>query len=161
MWSFPATVQDQGLVIDQPSEVPMLIFASRRGQGRGKKAQLELLCLDKETGRSVYRRDSLPDSGVIRAHAEHGAHPSVTIKMSDAEIRLSLVDKPRPPEPPAQHNVETGEKQSGGMWELGRRVSDAIQNALKNPGQDLPRSDAQLENSLPARGGLRVGPRPE
>ncbi len=137
LWPVPATVKNQGIALDQPVASPLLVFASRvmRQDTNGNQTNLKVLCLEKVSGRSVYRNPSRPDTlrGEFRIQIERGHRPSVAIRTSAQEIRLELTETPRPPEPPAQHLAETRLGTSGGLWELGRKVGREIVDAFDNP----------------------------
>jgi hypothetical protein len=95
------------------------------------------LCLDKQTGQTVFRDDELPDTagGHFRIFAERGEQPTISIEMSTRTARLMLTDEPRPPGPPANDDVEAARRSLGrGLWEVGRRMGDVLQEALQNPG---------------------------
>ena len=136
LWPVPATVKNQGIALDQPVASPLLVFASRvmRQDSSGNQTNLKVLCLEKVSGRSVYRNALRPDtmSGEFRIQIERGHRPSVAIRTSAQEIRLELTETPSPPEPPAQHLAETGLDKPGGLWELGRKVGREIADAFDN-----------------------------
>jgi outer membrane protein assembly factor BamB len=60
LWQVPATVLHHCLASDQPSALPILIFArqieTRRG---GERPRLSVLCLDKRTGAAVHVDDTI------------------------------------------------------------------------------------------------------
>lgn len=140
LWPGPATVRQRGITLSQPENIPLLVLVDReerRDASAGGSSHLRLLCLDKRTGQSVFRDDDLPDTagGHFRILAERGAAPTVTIEMSTRTVRLSLSDRPRPPEPPANDAVEAARKSLGrGLWDVGRKMGDVIQEAWQNPG---------------------------
>lgn len=163
IWPVPATVRNQGLLLDQPADSPILTFVCRQvgrdsvghngiGHNRGKaKDALRMLCLDKASGRSVYRSDKrkkTPDGQVriLVEHGlvEHGAQPSVSIRTLAEEIRLSLTDEPISPEPPAQFVVEDHKEPSSSLMELGHKVGKELLDALgeSNPFKREPMDEA-------------------
>jgi outer membrane protein assembly factor BamB/tetratricopeptide (TPR) repeat protein len=140
LWPGPAYVRHRGIALIQPSSIPLLVFVDReekRDATAGSSAHLRLLCLDKQTGQTVFRDDELPDTagGHFRIFAERGEQPTISIEMSTRTARLMLTDEPRPPGPPANDDVEAARRSLGrGLWEVGRRMGDVLQEALQNPG---------------------------
>jgi outer membrane protein assembly factor BamB len=61
MWAEPFSVKQQGLVLTQPSEMPLLFFLSHRHTANnvGHETRTSVLCLDKRNGQMVYRNDSI------------------------------------------------------------------------------------------------------
>lgn len=140
LWPGPAFVRHRGIALAQPSSIPLLVFVDReekRDATAGSSSHLRLLCLDKRTGETVFRDDELPDTagGHFRIFAERGEQPTISIEMSNRTVRLMLTDEPRPPAPPANDDVEAARKSLGrGLWDVGRRMGDVLQDALQNPG---------------------------
>jgi hypothetical protein len=67
--------------------------------------------------------------------------------MSSRTLRFDFSDRPRPPEPPANDLVEAPKKSGGGgLWDVGRRMTDLIQGAIHNPAG----SGGQEDGSQPA-----------
>jgi outer membrane protein assembly factor BamB len=137
-WSGPATIDQRGIALSQPTDSPILVFVDRlvKRDAGGANATLRLLCLDKQTGATVYRNDDLADTpgGQFRIRASHEEPAAVTIEMSTKTIRLRLTDEPRPPEPPANDSVEAPRKSLGrGLWGVGRRMGSVIQGVIKDP----------------------------
>lgn len=135
-WPAPAAVEERGLVLAGPHDLPFVVFADREAR-RETAMKLRLLCLDKRTGQSVYRNDDLLDvtDGKFRirkianpADAAAGRDRVVTIETSAQNIRLTLTDQPRPPEPPARDELaadrEIGERGIRGAL---LRATDALQ----------------------------------
>jgi RimJ/RimL family protein N-acetyltransferase len=74
----------------QPEDIPFLVFADRQMSGEGAgggKWNMRLLCLDKQTGETVYRNDKLPDAAVTRflGWRTHTA-------LSDTQVFLACCD---------------------------------------------------------------------
>jgi hypothetical protein len=140
LWPGPAIVEHRGISLSQPVNIPLLVFVDReerRDATSGGRSHLRLLCVDKRTGQSVFRDDDLPDTsgGHFRVSAEWGVQPNVSVEMSTRTVRLSLTEEPRPPAPPANDLVEQDRKSLGrSLWEVGQKMGDALQEALRNPG---------------------------
>jgi outer membrane protein assembly factor BamB len=119
MWPTAALVRNRGIVLSQPQDLPMLVFADHmvtRDPSTGGRMQLRLLCLDKRSGETLYRNDKLPETTAsrFRIRAQHGADPRVTIETGSSRIELAVTDEPRPPQPPANDELES-------VREVGRR----------------------------------------
>ncbi len=139
IWPGPAVVEQRGLALTQPADIPFLIFvdqlAKRDANDNGTK--LRFICLDKATGATVYRNDELPatSGGQFRVRATRDQSPSVDVEMSAKTIRLKFSERPRSPEPPANDLVEAPRKSLGrGLWGVGRRMGSVIQDVIQNPG---------------------------
>jgi hypothetical protein len=155
MWPGPAVVQRRGIMLVQPTDIPLLVFVDRqlKRDAGGGGSQLRLLCLDKQTGATVYRNDALPDTagGHFRVRAAHGEPRSVGVEMSARTVRLAFSERPRAPEPPANDLVEAPRKSLGrGLWGVGQRMGDVIQGAIRNPAGTawpLPAAEAERDNA--------------
>jgi hypothetical protein len=139
LWPGPATINHRGLVT-QPVGIPLMIFLDRlttSDGARGAKRRLRLLCLDKQTGKTVYRNDDLPDTPVtrLRIRGESKGTPHVTIETNAGTIRLVLTDRPQPPRPPANDELEASrEITERGLVGLGQRMGAALRGTiLQNP----------------------------
>jgi outer membrane protein assembly factor BamB len=140
LWPGPATIQNRGYVEQQPDGIPFLIFMDRYTTSdgiRGAKRRLRLLCLDKRTGATVYRNDELPDMPVmrLRIHGDRGESPQVTVETNAGTIRLALSDRPRPPRPPANDELEASRQDKDrGLMGVGQRMGAALRGTiLQNP----------------------------
>jgi hypothetical protein len=138
MWPGPAVVEQRGIALTQPSDIPLLIFVDRllKRDSGGGGTKLRLLCLDKQTGQTIYRNDELPDTpgSLFRIRAAREETPTVSIEMSNRTVRLSFTDQPRSPEPPANDLVEAPRKSSGGgLLGVGRQVGNMIQSVIQDP----------------------------
>jgi outer membrane protein assembly factor BamB len=163
LWPGPAIVRNRGIVLSQPADVPLLVFIDRqslRDAAAGGGSQLRVLCLDKGTGETVYRNDRLPDSNVtrFRIDATTEPRPQVALDLGTAKIQLTLTDRPRPPQPPANDDLE-GVKEVGerGLRGLGAQLGGALRGVLEKstpnePTQRKP-TDAKRADAAPAKNG--------
>ena len=145
LWPGPAIIRNRGVVLSQPEDVPFLVFADRqtiRDATSGGGTQLRLLCLDKQTGQTVYRNEALPDTSPtrFRVRGETDSRPSVAVEMSAGKIQLTMTDRPRPPQPPANDDLEAPRE----IVERGLRGSasgsgSALRGALEKPAADSQR----------------------
>jgi hypothetical protein len=110
-WARPASVLRQALVLNQPADLPFVLFAGAllsRTRGEGHDATTALL-LDKATGRTLFASDELPQSSVASCTAEVtdlGQH-EVTVEIAGRSLVVQLTEGRRPPEPPAMAEVES------------------------------------------------------
>jgi hypothetical protein len=144
VWPAPAVVRNRGVVLSQPREIPLLVFADRkmvRDPATGGGWQLRVLCIDQRTGQTVYRNDQLPDTSIVnfRIRGEPGAGTdaaAVAVELNAGKIQLTMTDRPRPPQPPANDDLETRrEDGERGLRGIGKRMSGVLQGALENPAE--------------------------
>jgi hypothetical protein len=151
VWPSPAVVRNRGIILGQPRDIPLLIFADKksvRDPATGGGAQLRVLCIDQNTGQTVYRNDRLPDTSIVRfrirgepagqnsAATGTGSAATVSVEMNAGKIQLAMTDRPRPPRPPANDDLETQrESDERGLRGIGKRMSGALQSALENPAE--------------------------
>jgi len=141
-------------MLAQPPDVPFLIFADRQQAHNTNEttAQLRVLCIDKRTGETVYRNDRLPDSAIprFRIEAEREPRPHVTLEMGTAKLLLTMTDRPRPPQPPANDDLEaTREIVERGINGIGVRLGTALRGALENGTRDTPTEQAEKQTKPP------------
>jgi hypothetical protein len=109
----------------------------------GGGSQLRVLCLDKRTGETVFSNDTLADTSItrFRIRGEREGETSVSIDMSANRILLTLTDEPRPAGAPANDDeaATTEEPKDTGLGGIGRRITGAIQGALKKAAE--PKDD--------------------
>jgi hypothetical protein len=97
LWPAPAIVEHYGLVTNQPSQLPLLVFVvqtnQRRGPGR-REPTTSVLCIDKETGRVVFEKEGLPQT--IFGNLQLSGDPernTVTLALPPKVIELTLTDE--------------------------------------------------------------------
>jgi hypothetical protein len=154
MWPVPAVIEQRGIAIVQPDDLPVLVFVDRvrKRNAGGANNKLRLLCIDRETGATIYRNDELTDtSGTnFRIQLARGEPPTVNIEMSAKTIRLKLTDEPRSPEPPASDLVEAPRKTLGrGLWGVGLKI---IQDGIRTTRGTNEPDDASEEPADAAEG---------
>jgi hypothetical protein len=141
VWPAPAVVRNRGVVLSPPPDIPLLVFADRkmvRDPATGGGAQLRVLCIDQRTGQTVYRNDKLPDTSIVRfrIRGERDAGEVVAVEMNAGKIQLTMTDRPRPPHPPANDDLETPrDSEERGLRGIGKRMSGVLQGALENPAE--------------------------
>jgi hypothetical protein len=138
LWPGPALVRNRSIALGQPQDLPVLVFVDRkatRDSNTGGGSQIRILVLDKRTGQTVYRNEGLPDTAAsrFRIRAERENPATIKVEMSAAEVLLTMTDAPRPPQPPANDELEAPRSGSErGLWGVAGRMSDAFQNALES-----------------------------
>jgi outer membrane protein assembly factor BamB len=128
-WARPASVLRQALVLNQPAELPFVMFAgtlvsSTRGEGEGRNST-SLLLIDKATGRTLYSSDELPQIGVgyLTAELTDADKREVTIDMAGRPLVVQFTNARRPPQPPAMAEVESAtSKSSEGIYGIFRSL---------------------------------------
>jgi hypothetical protein len=177
LWPGPATVRNRGIILQQPPDIPLLVFADRqmtRDAMSGGGSQLRLLCLDRRTGETAYRNDALPDTSIarFRIRGETDSRPAVAVEMNAGKIQLTMTDRPRPPQPPANDDLEASrEIAERGLIGLGKRFGTAFSNALDRPAPLPPIQPRAVQGQQPQRlpqpaikalpqGALRPAPKP-
>jgi outer membrane protein assembly factor BamB len=100
-WLMPAEVQDQGLLLHQPRDLPVLAFV-RQVDDRAGRREAEILCLDRQSGRTAARVsiDRTSASGVtVTADSQRRI---VRFAFAAQTVLLHFTSLPQPPEAPAQ-----------------------------------------------------------
>jgi hypothetical protein len=124
VWQVPAVIDQYGLPLHQPVDVPVLTFLRHVNQAAaapGQRTSLRgsVLCLDKRDGRILLRKDDIATqihSFEIVADTDRQV---VQVSLPGKLFTLKFTDEPAPPEPPAQ----TGAPQrAGGLAEAGRSL---------------------------------------
>ncbi|MHB9044834.1 MAG: outer membrane protein assembly factor BamB family protein [Pirellulales bacterium] len=143
LWS--VAVRNQGLMLNQPSELPVLVFMSQVYQSNGSplgqsytRISTSVLVLDKRNGR-VVRRDQLPTSN---GNFELVADPSkktVELRMSSSALVMTFTNKPLPPAA-AQETAKPTEKTTPA-----RALLKALENALPIPAGSMFAPSAEEE----------------
>ncbi len=144
LWPGPAVVRNRAIALSQPADIPWLVFAERttiRDAATGRSSQVRVLCIDKQTGQTVYRNDQLPDSVSphFRIRSERHTEPVVALEMKMGKIRLTPTDGPRLPQPPANDDLEAPPQETTedeGLRGIGRRMSDVLRGRLQKMSDD-------------------------
>nr|MBA3483628.1 PQQ-binding-like beta-propeller repeat protein [Pirellulales bacterium] len=115
-WNRPAEVVQQGLLLNQPADLPFIAFAGNltRSDGGGSRSQTTLLVLDKATGRTLYQSDELPQTGgghCVPRIVDAASHKAA-VEMAGQTILLQFTSDRRPPEPPAMAEVESSARKA-------------------------------------------------
>jgi hypothetical protein len=115
-WNRPAEVVQQGLLLNQPADLPFIALAGilNRSDGGGSRSLTTMLVLDKGTGRTLYQNDELPQTGgghCVPRVVDAASH-TAAVEMAGQTILLQFTSDRRPPEPPAMAEVESSARKS-------------------------------------------------
>jgi outer membrane protein assembly factor BamB len=125
LWSRPADVAHQSLMISQPLDAPVITFVGnhRRQDANGTHQLMNLLLLEKASGRVLFADDSLPYSANYFVISTFDESNEVLVEMANRLVKLKFTDAPRPPEPPA-HASSGDESTDGpsGLYKILKRL---------------------------------------
>ncbi len=104
LWDKPYLIENQGMLLKQPVELPILVFLCQNNENaRPGRKQGNLLCLDKRTGRVVHEETfnvTVNDTlGGMRVTGD-AAKRTVTVATVGKTVELEFTDAPAAPEPP-------------------------------------------------------------
>jgi outer membrane protein assembly factor BamB len=113
LWSRPAEVRDQALMLTQPVDAPVITFAGSRTMQNvnGSTNAVSLLLLEKSSGRVLVSEDNLTQAPHYFAVSCNPDTAEVLVELVNRIVRLKFTDTPRPPEPPATYEASPGEKE--------------------------------------------------
>jgi hypothetical protein len=97
-WNTPAAIEHYGLLMEQPTQSPLLVFMRKGGRNAQQSA---LLVLDKRDGRIVFQKEDIP---VAANFSEVIARPDTNkllVTMGARNFEFTMTDEPVPPAPPA------------------------------------------------------------
>jgi len=103
-WSNPASVEEHGLLLSQPSELPVLMFMRNivDPESGTPNQRGSVLCIDKQTGRLVYEDDNLPQQLMNLDVVANADDKSVSMNFPQQSVVLKFTEQPAAPEPPYQ-----------------------------------------------------------
>ena len=117
-WNRPAEVERDAYPLNQPIDMPFILFAGMVSQTNGgAPPKATMLLLDKATGRTLLRKDEVQgnNGGQCIVRISDAAKHQAAIEMAGRTILLQFTDERRPPEPPSLAEVEREEKSGGGL----------------------------------------------
>jgi tetratricopeptide (TPR) repeat protein len=104
-WPTPAVIERHGLLLPQPSALPVLVFVRHvinPTAGGRNRTKTSLLCLDKRTGRAVFQKDDFAfGTGFFHLEGDRAAN-IVAVRLPSLAVKLHYTETPIPPEPPLQ-----------------------------------------------------------
>jgi hypothetical protein len=130
-WPAAVTIQNQNLLLNQPPRLPVLPLAcqvyDQRPNAPGRY-QVKVLCVDKRTGRTIYRKDFDNPTGVFGL-VGNPENKTVTLNLQRNTVTLTFTDKPLPPAAAADEKRSGPEKAANGpsaLWKSIRRAFEQI-----------------------------------
>src|SRR5690606_15305393 len=113
IWPHPVKITNHGLVLSQPSELPVLVFLRSVYQANNGAHQplASVLAIDKRTGRTAYKDDNIPLTIHNVEFSGDLADKTVSILLPVRTITLTFTDEEWPAEEsaPAKNTPEGGE----------------------------------------------------
>ncbi|MBM4005041.1 MAG: hypothetical protein FJ295_17430 [Planctomycetes bacterium] len=98
-WQVPAMIEQHALTLDQPADLPVLVFFQVT---RAPTQQTSLICIDKRDGRLLAQWPELPGQLPSLEIEGDPATQMVTIWTPLKAFKVHFTDEPVAPEPPAQ-----------------------------------------------------------
>jgi hypothetical protein len=162
LWPYPATLEQWGLPLTQPMDLPVLVFARRvTEKTKGNRTRLSFLFMDKRTGQLVVDPEPLD----IREYHfqlegdEENKRVTVLFRKRDTNLSLQFTDTPKSStgtavssEGPVQLPGEQPVKKGGIKAVIGavlEAVGKAALAAQAATGEGAVPADAPRENVKP------------
>ncbi len=146
-WPAPAVISQQGLLLSQPVDLPVLVFVRQihRASVSARDPRTSVLCIDKRTGRVVYENDQLPGASLSSFDVGgDAAEHVVTLAMGAKIITLTFEDD-APNEAKPEEAGQPGDAKSDGA-KPGAPKNDAAgddANQKRGDKPDEPREPAK------------------
>ena len=144
LWSTP--VIGQAVLLDQPSDLPILVFAAHRYRrvGNHGDTRYAVTCLDKRNGRLIFEKEepgSISDFVVTGSYAENQVH----LNLMRYQVTMQLTDKP--------------------ITDEDKKPADAKEDAKDTPKESAPKQEPKKEENakprLPEGGNVIPAPKIE
>jgi outer membrane protein assembly factor BamB len=125
-WAVPGSIEEHGLLLSQPSELPVLLFIRTvsESDGGNLSARGSILCLDKLTGRMVFEDDNLQQIATFDVTTNFD-EKMITVNLLQQNVTLKFTGNPIPPEPPYQAGL------SGPQWDIKSTLRGAFEKATE------------------------------
>ena len=109
-WAGPARISQLGMPLDQPSEVPLLLFLrnvnrsslNRNGSRTSSRTRTAVLCIDRRDGRVLFAKDDIATLASAYKLTAHPEKQTVYLQLPNVTFEMKFTDEPIPPAPPAQ-----------------------------------------------------------
>jgi len=143
-WPKPLELQQQNILFNQPSGVPVLIFATQlfERRGQGGTFHVHLLAIDKQTGRKILEEKFPYTTNIFQITGDPEKH-TVDILLQRDKITLTFTDEPWPAEQPAESTSVEPKPRVKKTVTLPNALWRSFQKAL------LPDRDHSEEQPLP------------
>lgn len=165
VWS--RRIDRQGLSLDQPSLLPVLVFASivyeRQQQNARNSNHVKILCIDKRSGRTVYQEQTPgPDLANFDLDADL-KNRVVDLKLLRKTVRMKFTDKPFDDGEEAADDAEAEEEQTSidpDGDEAPQIVEAAPIHLPEREQEEFEREQRQIAAEKARQQRLTVAPRP-
>ncbi len=131
LWPAPVTVEQQRLPLNQASRLPVLTFASmiqeRRSNSARHESKTSILCIDKRTGREVFREQFRGATNSFRLVGDPEKR-TVEIELQQTTVTLTFTDQPPAPKTDQDDAPET---QSDATQKWGPGPARALWKAIR------------------------------
>jgi len=135
LWPSPALVEDFALVLEQPRDLPVAVFARRASERDSGRQQTSFLFLDKRTGAlaTPVREFTRRISNFEMVGDDEKKTVALHLRSAANTLVLTFTGDPAPPEPPFQAVARRTEKKESGdvlgtaLRELGKAVQKLAQ----------------------------------
>ncbi len=139
MWPGSAVIEQHGLPLDQPSELPVLTFlstAKKTGPGSNSE-KTSVLCLDRRDGHIVFSKDDITNRVYAYQLVGNREENTVVLMLHNKSYTIKLTDEPRPPAPPAQtgssSSLHAGGSLGSILGKVGRALGRSLHSAVAEP----------------------------
>ncbi len=154
LWPKPAVIQSQMLVLHQPEDLPVFVFATQSYDAQRAGAErftAEVVCLDKRSGRVFFQGSFPGPTGTFEIVGDPESH-TVEIQLQRNVVKLTMTGEPVPP---AEADAAESEPQAAEAAEAGPlRPSTALLRAFGGAIRKAGVSGAEVQ------GTFRPMPRP-
>jgi hypothetical protein len=136
LWPSPARIEDFALVLEQPRDLPVAVFARRATDREGRRQKTSFLFLDKRTGalatpvRDFTRR--INNFEIVGDDEKKTV--ALHLRTAANTLLLTFTSDPAPPEPPYQPVARVEKKQGGNVLSAAlQELSKAVQKLAEPP----------------------------
>lgn len=136
LWPSPARIENFGLRLQQPAEIPVLVFLRQVIPTQGNRQASasrwsSLLCVDKRDGRVLFEQDKMPVTALnFTLEASPEDHEVVLSLHNPTSYTFKFTSEPRPPEPPAQIGSTSSETTSS-VEKAFKKMADVVFDMLE------------------------------
>jgi hypothetical protein len=143
LWG-PVRINQHGLVLSQPSQLPILTFARHiqhsMAQNGQPDARTSLMCIDKRSGRIVFNDDRVLGSNISNfEQLGDRADETVSIMLPNKTVTLKFTNKEVPPDPkePDANKAKAGSHAvKNAMEALGKALEGALKSGKPKENDD-------------------------
>jgi hypothetical protein len=143
-WIAPAEIQDEGLLLHQPSDLPVLAFVRQIEERSAQRRDAEVFCIDRRNGQTAARVVMDRTSANFVTVTGDPTRRVVRFAFAAQAMALHFTSHPQPPEPPAQ----VDDYNPLGDWDPRKR---AVGEFFKELGRSIvgpPEADEELDERV-------------